>query len=204
MMVVTTVSIFLLGIAPTIAEDKNPIAELLPYFSHKNKKNNKNKESVVLYSIPVRYYGNTLDPSETASIVYGKLTKRLNHVHKTSGLNLQQLEHLLAQRISNSDVNLLKNNIANADIRNYPGWGEGRRHSGKGKRSGIVHDIYLLLSQLSMLTPPKVGIQIIVNVMQCIYKGIKLAMPKDKQAGADELIPTTIYVLACGKCQFIL
>ena len=84
-----------------VAEDSSPLPELIELFNPQNKKNKKKiSDCIVLYKIPVRHYGDKLDPSETASVVHNNLVRRLSHVHKTTGLSLRQMEHLLAQRMS--------------------------------------------------------------------------------------------------------
>ena len=95
------IEICLLGVRPNVAEDSSPLPELIELFNPQNKKNKKKiSDCIVLYKIPVRHYGDKLDPSETASVVHNNLVRRLSHVHKTTGLSLRQMEHLLAQRMS--------------------------------------------------------------------------------------------------------
>ena len=93
--------ICLLGIRPNFADDLLPLPDLIELFNPQNKKKKKIfSDCLILYKIPVTHYGDKLDPSETASVVHNNLVRRLNHVHKTSGLSLRQMEHLLAQRMS--------------------------------------------------------------------------------------------------------
>ena len=89
------------------------------------------------------------------------------------------MEHLLARRIKNGNIDVLKKNMGKPELIRYD-W------------SNTVAELIMVLNLFSLTTPPAEGVQHIVKSIQCIQNGIQLAMP-GKQAGADELIPTTIF-----------
>ena len=131
-------------------------------------------------------YGNKLDPSETASIVYNNLLRRLQHTHKTSGLTLLQMEHFLKIRIQRGKnlLNELKQDMYKKELIEYD-W------------NGIIASTKALLQLFSVVTSPDECLRVILKLIQDIQKGIENAFQHTKDTGSDELTPTVIYILGC-------
>ncbi len=134
---------------------------------------------VVLFVHVLDLFSNS---SYISCVSYVSYVSYASQVNKRSGLNLKQMEHLLARRIKNGNIDVLKKNMGKPELIRYD-W------------SNTVAELILVLNLFSLTTPPAEGVQHIVKSIQCIQNGIQLAMP-GKHAGADELIPTTIFLLA--------
>ena len=165
----------------------------MQYFNKKKKANRKKflkgsdpKDYILLYSYPIAMYGNKLDPSETASIVYNNLLRRLQHTHKTSGLTLLQMEHFLKIRIHRGKnlLDELKQDMYKKELIEYD-W------------NGIIASTKALLQLFSVVTSPDECLRVILKLIQDIQKGIENAFQHTKDTGSDELTPTVIYILGC-------
>ena len=120
-----------------------------------------------------------------------QLLRRINHIHKSTGLTLLQMERLLKRRlllranpklISAYEQTLLQD-MNSAALQQHD-W------------NPVVDKVRDCLQQFSVMTAPNTNLKAVVACIHEIQQGIKDAMPADVTTGADELTPVTIYILS--------